>query len=80
MKLQAKVYQGERVHRVYDVAQTPLQRLLTSGVLSEDRQRELSAQVQQLDPLALSEHLDALRHALLCCARLHSLVSDDVPA
>jgi hypothetical protein len=80
MKLQAKVYQGERVHRVYDVAQTPLQRLLASGVLSEDRQRELSAQVQQLDPLALSEQLDALRHALLCCARLHSLVSDDVPA
>jgi hypothetical protein len=80
MKLQAKVYQGERVRRVYDIAQTPLQRLLASGVLSEDRQRELSAQVQQLDPLVLSEHLDALRHALLCCARLRSLVSADGPA
>jgi site-specific recombinase XerC len=80
MKLQAKVYQGERVRRVYDVAQTPLQRLLASGVLSEDRQRELSTQVQQLDPLVLSEHLDALRHALLCCTRLRSLVSADGPA
>jgi site-specific recombinase XerD len=77
MKLQAKVYQGERVRRVYDVARTPLQRLMVSEVLSEDRQHELSAQVQQLDPLALSEHLDALQHALLCGVHLSSLVSAD---
>ena len=42
LKLQAKVPRGDHVHRVYDAAQTPLQRLLASGVLSEDRQRELS--------------------------------------
>ncbi len=65
LKLQANVPQGDRVRRMYDVAQTPLQRLLASGVLPEDRQRDLSEQVQQIDPLALSEYLDALRHALL---------------
>ena len=68
LKLQAKVYQGERVRRVYDIAQTPLQRLLASGVLSEDRQRDLREWVEQIDPLALSEHLDAFRYALLCGA------------
>ncbi len=34
LKLQAKVQEGDRVRRVYDVARTPLQRVLASGVLS----------------------------------------------
>jgi site-specific recombinase XerD len=66
LKLQAKVPTGEQVRRVYDAAQTPLQRLLASGVLSETRQRELSKRVAQIDPLALSGYLDVLRRALLC--------------
>ena len=70
LKLQAKVSAGKQVRRVYDVAQTPLQRLLASGALSETRQRDVSERVQQIDPLALSEHLDALRHALWCGAYL----------
>jgi hypothetical protein len=70
LKLQAKVPKGEQVRRVYDVAQTPLQRLLASGVLSEARQRALRERVQQIDPLALSEHLDALRYALWCGAHM----------
>jgi hypothetical protein len=37
LKLQAHVLQGERARREYDVAQTPLQRLLASGVLSGER-------------------------------------------
>ena len=64
-KLQAKVLKGQQVHRVYDAAQTPLQRLLASGVPSETRRRELSKRVEQVDPIALSEYLDVLRHALL---------------
>ena len=79
LKLQAKVPKGEQVRRVYDAAQTPLQRLLASGVLSEDRQRDLRERVQQIDPLALSEYLDALRHALLCGAHLPSAVAGDGP-
>jgi hypothetical protein len=43
LKLQAKIPKGEQVRRVYDVAQTPLQRLLASGVLPEDQQRALRA-------------------------------------
>jgi hypothetical protein len=74
LKLQAKMSKGEQVCRVYDVAQTPLQRLLACGTLSEERQRGLREQVQQIDPLALSEYLDALRHALLCRAHLPSAV------
>ena len=73
----AKIPKGEQVRRVYDVAQTPLQRLLASGVLPEDQQRALRERVQQIDPLALSEHLDALRHALLYAAHLPPLVSAD---
>ncbi len=65
LKLQAKVPKGEQIRRVYDAAQTPLQRLLASGVLLETRQRELRGRVEQVDPLALSEHLDVLRHSLL---------------
>ena len=74
LKLQTKVFRGEQVRRVYDAAQTPLQRLLASGVLSETRQRELSRCVEQIDPLALSEYLDVLRSALLC--GIHTTVSD----
>lgn len=80
LKLQAKVPRGEQVHRVYDAAKTPLQRLLASGVLPEDRQRDLRERVQQIDPLALSEYLDALRHALLCVAHLPTAVAADGPA
>ncbi len=79
LKLQAKVPQGDRVCRVHDVAQTPLQRLLASGVLPEDRQRALRERIQQIDPLALSEYLDALRHALLCGALLSPAVATDRP-
>jgi len=66
LKLQAKVPRGDRVRRVYDTAQTPLQRLLASGVLSKTLQRDLIERVEQIDPLALSEHLDVLRYALMC--------------
>ena len=65
IKLLAKVPKGEQVRLVYDAAQTPVQRLLASGVLSQSRQRELSRRIEQIDPLALSEQLDVLRHALL---------------
>jgi site-specific recombinase XerD len=68
LKLQACVPHRDQMHRVYDVAHTPLQRLLTSGALSEDRQRDLRERFQQIDPLTLSEQLDALRYALLCGA------------
>ena len=60
--------QGDRVRRMYDVAQTPLQRLLASGVLSENQQRDVRERVQRIDPLTLSEQFDALLYDLLCSA------------
>ena len=80
LKLQAKIPQGDRVRRVYDVARTPLQRLLASGVLPEDRQQLLRERVEQLDPLALSEHLDALRYALWYRASLSPVAEAAEPA
>jgi site-specific recombinase XerD len=79
LKLQAKVSEGDQVRRIYDVAQTPLRRLLASGVLSEAQQATLNGQVQQIDPLALSVHLDALRYALWCGAHLPTAIAADQP-
>lgn len=74
-KLQAKVLQDDRIRRMYDEAQTPLQRVLTSGVLLEEQQQELSMWVQQIDPLALSEHLDALRFTLFGAAQVSPMTA-----
>jgi len=35
MKLVSKTRHGAKVHKVYDTAQTPYQRLLEAGVLTE---------------------------------------------
>jgi hypothetical protein len=78
-KLQASTPSGDRMRRIYDVARTPLQRLLASGMLSDDRQHELSERVQQIDPLLLSAHLDALRYALLCHAHLPAVLAATRP-
>lgn len=79
LKLQAKVRDGDRVRRVYDLARTPLERLFASGVLAQTRQEDLRGRVQQLDPLALSEHLDALRYALWCGAHLPAALEAERP-
>ena len=58
-RLVTKTRQGARVHRVYDRAQTPYQRLRTAGVLPEATQQELEALYQRLNPLALRRQIDA---------------------
>ena len=64
MKLVAKTRNGARVHRVYDRARTPYQRLLESGVLVEAKQEELAATYQHLNPVLLlrqiNENLESL--------------------
>jgi len=64
MKLVAKTRHGAKVHKVYDKAQTPYQRLLNSGVLSEAKQQQLAATYHGLNPVALlkqiNENLEAL--------------------
>ena len=64
MKLQTKERDGRRVRRTYDHAQTPLQRLLASGVLPPAKQRELLCITEALDPLRLLTQLEHLQKAL----------------
>jgi hypothetical protein len=58
MKLVSKTRHGARVHKVYDRAQTPYQRLLASGVLSEAKQRELAAVYHGLNPMLLLRQIN----------------------
>jgi len=58
MKLVGKTRHGARVHKVYDTAQTPYQRLLAAGVLTEARQQELAATYHRLNPLLLLSQIN----------------------
>ena len=64
MKLRSKQREGSRVRRSYDVAQTPFQRLVASGVLSQATHEHLQAIYAALDPVRLLMQLQALQDAL----------------
>ncbi len=64
MKLQTKQREGSKVRRTYDQAQTPMQRLLASGMLSQKKQQELLQITRALDPLRLLQQLEQLQMAL----------------
>lgn len=53
MKLWSKTRYGARVHKVYERAQTPYQRLLRLGAISEAKRVELAAIYRGLNPVAL---------------------------
>ena len=70
---------GAKVHKVYDKAQTPYQRLLKSGVLAEDKKHELANIYGALNPVTLLkqiresvEHLWALAENSPSTIRIHS--------
>ena len=58
-KLVSKSREGARVHRVFDRAQTPYQRLGASGVLTAPVREELARLSQRLNPLQLRRELEA---------------------
>ena len=58
MKLVSKTRHGARVHKVYDMARTPYQRLLQSGVLTEAKKQELAATYRGLNPIQLLEQIN----------------------
>jgi hypothetical protein len=58
MKLISKTRHGARVHKVYDTAQTPYQRLVQSGVLTETKRDEMVATYHGLNPLLLLKHIN----------------------
>ncbi|HTE20637.1 MAG TPA: transposase family protein [Armatimonadota bacterium] len=64
MKLRTKQRLGGRVHRTYDAAQTPYQRLLAADVLGVAPRQRLETIVQALDPVRLLRQLEILQDAL----------------
>ncbi len=58
MKLIEKARQGAKVHKVYDTAKTPYQRLLESGVLTPAKRAELAAIYSGLSPVLLLSQLN----------------------
>ena len=68
-KLKTKVHIGSKIHRRYDRAQTPLDRLLTSRSFDRAKIKALQELRATLDPFALSETIDqklAHLHTLAC--------------
>jgi len=59
MKLLSKTRHGAKVHKVYDTAQTPYQRLLEAGILTEAKQRELAATYHGLNPVLLLKQMNS---------------------
>jgi len=64
MKLISKTRYGARVHKVYDPAQTPYQRLLQAGALTETKQQELAAIYAGLNPVLLLKQINASLESL----------------
>jgi hypothetical protein len=58
MKVVSKTRHGAKVHKVYDTARTPYQRLLESGVLTEAKQQELAATYHGLNPVFLLKQIN----------------------
>jgi transposase InsO family protein len=58
-KLIGREREGSKVRKRFDVAQTPYQRLLSSGVLGEPDATALREQYERLNPVQLRQQLDA---------------------
>ena len=64
LKLKQKVRVGGKIHRVYEPARTPYQRLLASGQIDEKTQAGLQAIYAGLNPAELHRRIEALRRRL----------------
>jgi hypothetical protein len=64
MKLKAKVRVGGKIHRKYDVPQTPYQRLLESGQLRARAEKELRRTYESLNVAELRRKIERLRDRL----------------
>ncbi len=57
LKLVSKSRHGAKVHKVYDIAQTPYQRLVGSGMLTEEKNRQLARIYAALNPVTLLKQI-----------------------
>jgi hypothetical protein len=64
MKLLAKTRLGSKVHKRYEPAQTPYQRVLASPPVTDEDQAALRQLYPTLNPLALQRHFEAHLHQL----------------
>jgi hypothetical protein len=71
LHLVEKTMEGDRVRRRWDEAQTPYQRLLSTGVLSPEQQQWWQALYEQTNPLVLREKIYAGLAALWDAALAH---------
>lgn len=74
-KLVSKTRHGAKVHKVYDIARTPCQRLLQSDVLSEAKKTEMAATYQALNPVRLLEQINENLKSLWRLAIHHDSVT-----
>jgi len=58
MKLLYKTRHGAKVYKVYDTAQTPYQRLLKAGILTEAKRQELASIYHGLSPVTLLKQIN----------------------
>jgi hypothetical protein len=58
MKIVSKIRHGARVHKTYDTAQTPYQRLLKYNALSENKRIELMHLYYSLNPATLLDRIN----------------------
>jgi len=57
--LQSKIRHGAKVHKVYDMAQTPYQRVLASGIIDEAQRKRLEAYYRNTNPIWLKAEIEA---------------------
>jgi hypothetical protein len=63
-KLVSKQRVGAKVHKKYDTAQTPYQRLLKTGVMDKAHQQVMAAHFRSLNPVELCRQIDETLEAL----------------
>ncbi len=64
MHLSEKIVDGDKVRRKWDQAQTPYQRLVATGILSQEQQQRLQALYERTNPLLLRDEIYAGLDAL----------------
>ena len=57
-KLIGKERRGSKIHKLYGAPRTPYQRLLESGIISEESQRRLKEQFLAINPAGLQRSID----------------------
>ena len=64
MKLKEKQRIGTNVKKKYDIAKTPYQKLVESGVINERKKEELQQYYETLNPLAMKRQINKLTEKL----------------